>query len=87
MIPPESKPIQLGLAAFERALGVQPLLVRGGGTLPIFPALHDKGIPTVLTGFALPESNAHSPNERLLLEYLPRGVAAAQELYLSFASL
>jgi hypothetical protein len=41
----------------------------------------------VITGFALPESNVHSPNERLLLEYLPLGVAAARELFLGFAGL
>ena len=38
------------------------------------PALQDKGIPTILTGFALPESNVHSPNERMLVEFFPRGV-------------
>ena len=42
------------LDAFERALGVRPLLVRTGGTLPIMPALADKGIATILTGFGLP---------------------------------
>ena len=51
----------------------RPLLVRSGGTLPIVPALVDKGIPTIITGFALPESNIHSPNERLLAEYVPLG--------------
>jgi hypothetical protein len=56
--------LQLGLDAFEQAMGKRPLLVRSGGTLPIVPALVDKGIPTILSGFALPESNIHSPNER-----------------------
>ena len=51
------------------------------------PALADKGIPTILTGFALPESNIHSPNENLLAEYLPLGVRAAGELYRAFGSL
>ena len=57
--------MKLGLDAFERVLGVRPLLVRTGGTLPIVPALADKGIPAILTGFGLPERNIHSPNERL----------------------
>jgi hypothetical protein len=51
------------------------------------PALADKGIPTVITGFALTESNIHSPNERLLAEYIPLGIAAARELFDSFAAL
>ena len=62
-------------------MGRGPLLVRSGGTLPIVPALVDKGIPTIITGFALPESNIHSPNERLLAEYLPLGIETAKELY------
>ena len=62
-------------------------LVRGGGTLPIMPALVDKGIPTVLTGFGLPESNVHSPNERFLIRYFEQGVATAAELYTAFGEL
>jgi acetylornithine deacetylase/succinyl-diaminopimelate desuccinylase-like protein len=84
---PDAPAIQLGLEAFERALGVKPLLVRVGGTLPIFPALAEKGIPTIGTGFALRESNIHSPNERLRVEDVDRAVAAASELYRSLAAL
>jgi acetylornithine deacetylase/succinyl-diaminopimelate desuccinylase-like protein len=84
---PDAPAIQLGLEAFERALGVKPLLVRVGGTLPIFPALAEKGIPTIGTGFALRESNVHSPNERLRVEDIDRAVAAASELYRGLAAL
>ncbi len=87
LVRPDERAIQLGLDAFERVLGVRPLLVRSGGSLPIVPALAARGIPTVITGFDLPEGNIHSPNERLLLEYLPLGVAAARELFLSYAAL
>jgi hypothetical protein len=61
--------------------------VRSGGTLPIVPALSEKGIATVITGFGLPDANVHSPNERLLAEYLPLGISAARELFLAFARL
>ena len=44
---PTRKAIQLGLDAFERVLGRRPALIRTGGTLPIVPALSDKGIPAV----------------------------------------
>jgi acetylornithine deacetylase/succinyl-diaminopimelate desuccinylase-like protein len=87
LVDPGSPAVQLGLDAFERALGRRPLLVRSGGTLPIVPALAEKGIPTILTGFALPDSNIHSPNENLLAEYVPLGVEAASELYTAFAKL
>ncbi len=87
LIPPDSATIRLGQDAFERALGVRPLLLRSGGTLPIVPALAHKGVPTIVTGFDLPEGNLHSPNERLLVEHVPLGVAAAQELFRSLARL
>jgi len=79
--------VQLGLDAFERALGVRPLLIRSGGSIPIVPALAERGTPTILTGFSLPDSNIHSPNERLPVEHFPLGLAAARELFVGLAKL
>jgi acetylornithine deacetylase/succinyl-diaminopimelate desuccinylase-like protein len=87
LVDPESPAIKLGQEAFERALGARPLLVRSGGTLPIVPALGEREIPAIITGFGLPDANIHSPNERLLAEYLPLGISAARELFLAFARL
>ena len=87
LVPPDSRAVQLGLEAFERALGVRPALIRSGGTLPIVPALAEKGIPTIITGFGLPDSQIHSPNERLVAEYVPLGIAAAREVFTAFAAL
>ena len=87
VVDPDSPAIRLGMEAFERAFGRPPLLVRGGGTLPIMAAVTEKGIPTVLTGVGLPESNVHSPNEKLPVEYLDKAYEAARELYLAFADL
>ncbi len=87
LVDPASTAVQLGLDAFVRVLGTRPLLVRSGGTLPILPALVEKGIPTILTGFALAESNVHSPNERILVEYLELGLAAARELLVTLGRL
>jgi acetylornithine deacetylase/succinyl-diaminopimelate desuccinylase-like protein len=87
LVAPDARAITLGQDAFERVLGARPLLVRSGGTLPIVPALEQKGIPTIVTGFAIPGANAHAPNERLLLEYLPLGIDAAAELFRAWADL
>ncbi len=87
LVPPDSPAVQLALDVFERTWGRRPLLVRSGGTLPIVPALVAKGIPTIITGFALPESNIHSPNERLLAEYVPLGIETARELFRALAAL
>jgi acetylornithine deacetylase/succinyl-diaminopimelate desuccinylase-like protein len=87
LVPPEAQAVRLAQEAFERVLGRRPLLLRSGGTLPIVPALADKGIPTILSGFDVPGGNIHSPNERFLVRYLPLGVSAARETLLAFADL
>jgi acetylornithine deacetylase/succinyl-diaminopimelate desuccinylase-like protein len=87
LVPPDTPAIQLAQDAFEQTMGRRPLLVRSGGTLPIVPALVDKGIPTIVTGFATPESSIHSPNERLLAEYMPLGIETAKELFRRLAAL
>jgi acetylornithine deacetylase/succinyl-diaminopimelate desuccinylase-like protein len=87
LVSPDDPAVRLAQDAFEHTMGRRPLLVRSGGTLPIVPALADKGIPTIVTGFATPESNIHSPNERLLAEYLPLGIETAKELYRRLAAL
>jgi acetylornithine deacetylase/succinyl-diaminopimelate desuccinylase-like protein len=87
LIPPGAPAVKLAQDAFEKTMGRRPLLLRTGGTLPIVPALADKGIPTILTGFGLPGCNMHSPNERFLARYLPLGVETARETLRAFAEL
>ena len=87
LVRPDEPAIQLGLDAFERVVGRRPLLLRVGGSLPVMSALEEKGVPTILSGFDLPEGNIHSPNERFRVEHIPLGVEAAQELYKSLAAL
>ena len=87
LVAPDAPAVRIAQDAFERVLGRRPLLLRTGGTIPLVPALADKGIPTVLTGFALPGANVHSPNERLLARYIPLGVAAARETLLALGDL
>jgi acetylornithine deacetylase/succinyl-diaminopimelate desuccinylase-like protein len=84
---PDSPAVQLAQGAFEKVLGRRPLLLRSGGSIPLVPALVQRGIPTILTGFSLPNANMHSPNERLLARYVPQGVAAARETLLAFGEL
>jgi acetylornithine deacetylase/succinyl-diaminopimelate desuccinylase-like protein len=87
LVPPDSPAVQLGLAAFERVVGTRPALIRSGGTLPIVPALSGRGIPTIITGFSLPDANIHSPNERIPVDYIPLGIAAARALLQEFSAL
>ena len=85
--PAKTDAVRLARAAFARVFGVEPLIVRAGGTLPILAALAERRTPTVMTGLALPESHTHSPNERLLVETFHLGVDAAKETYRALAAL
>jgi acetylornithine deacetylase/succinyl-diaminopimelate desuccinylase-like protein len=87
LVAPDAKALQLALVAFERAVGRRPALIRTGGSIPLVPALGDKGIPAIVTGFGLPDSHIHSPNERLVAEYVPLGIATAREVYRELAAL
>jgi len=87
LIPADAPAVLLGLDAFEEVLGVRPLLVRSGGAIPLVSELAARGVATVLTGFALNESNIHSPNERIPAAYLPLGIEAAAALFRHLARL
>ena len=87
LVRPDEPAIRLGQDAFERVIGARPLLLRVGGSLPVMSALEQKGVPTILTGFDLPEGNIHSPNERFRVEHIALGVETAQELYKELANL
>jgi acetylornithine deacetylase/succinyl-diaminopimelate desuccinylase-like protein len=87
VLPRDTEVLEVARDAFESVFGRRPLIVRVGGTLPITAALAARGIPTVMAGLALPDSHTHSPNERMLLETFPLGVAAARETYRAIGSL
>ncbi|MGZ8695122.1 MAG: M20/M25/M40 family metallo-hydrolase [Gaiellaceae bacterium] len=87
LVPPDSPAVALAAAAFERALGRRPLMLRSGGSLPILPALTARSVPAIVTGFAEPQSNVHAPDERIRLRYLPLGVAAARETLIALGTL
>jgi acetylornithine deacetylase/succinyl-diaminopimelate desuccinylase-like protein len=79
--------VRLAVDAFEETLGVRPLLTRVGGSIPLMPALTEKGIDTILSGFALPESNIHSPNERFLVPYFAAGIDTVAALFTALGRL
>jgi acetylornithine deacetylase/succinyl-diaminopimelate desuccinylase-like protein len=88
LTPAESPTVQLAADAFERSLGVRPLLVRSGGTLPIYAGLVARGLPTVTTGFCVDsEANAHAPNENIPDDALDVGVRTIREVFTAFGQL
>jgi acetylornithine deacetylase/succinyl-diaminopimelate desuccinylase-like protein len=53
----------------------------------VIATLADRGIPTVLTGFGLPDDAIHAPDEHLRVEHLELGTAAAMEMLTAFGEL
>jgi acetylornithine deacetylase/succinyl-diaminopimelate desuccinylase-like protein len=87
LVSADAPAIQLAVEAFEQALGTRPLLTRVGGSIPLMPALTEKGIDTILSGFGLPESNIHSPNERFYVPYFAAGIDTVAALFTALGRL
>jgi acetylornithine deacetylase/succinyl-diaminopimelate desuccinylase-like protein len=83
----ESAPIKLAAEALGRACGVPAALIRSGGSIPAVAELVNHGIPTVVSGFGLPDDAFHAPNESYSLRSLELGERSAHELYSALAAL
>lgn len=84
---PETPALRLAAQALEDAGGVAPALIRVGGSLPVLSVFADKGIPAVVSGFALATDGIHGPNESFRLESLRLGLESARALYRRLAQL
>ena len=86
-VEPGSRAVVLAQDAFEQVLGVRPVLVRSGGSIPVVEVITARGIPTVVTGFARPTAQMHSPNEHIPSSALREGVATTVEVLRRFGQL
>jgi acetylornithine deacetylase/succinyl-diaminopimelate desuccinylase-like protein len=84
---PAEPALRLAVDAMAKACGKAPLLVRSGGSIGVLATLAAKGIPTILSGFGLPDDHLHAPDESFRLESLRLGEASARELYAALATL
>jgi acetylornithine deacetylase/succinyl-diaminopimelate desuccinylase-like protein len=63
--------------ALEETWGVRPAFIRIGGGIPVVAQLQEElGIPSILTGFGLPDDHIHGPNEKLHLPTWKKGIEA-----------
>jgi len=73
-----------GLAAqqaLENTFGGKPALIREGGSIPIVQAFKDVlGVDTLLLGLALPDCQAHAPNENFPVANFEAGIQLNQYL-------
>ncbi|MGH7980178.1 MAG: M20/M25/M40 family metallo-hydrolase, partial [Limisphaerales bacterium] len=81
-VSPESGKVQAALDALRSAFGSEPLLSREGGSIPIVDEFKQiLNADSLLLGLALPDDNAHSPNEKFNLEVFAKGMVMSAELW------
>lgn len=88
IVAPDSAIAKAGLRALEKAFDAKPLLLREGGSIPILNDIKKiVGVDTLLLGLALPDDNAHSPNEKFEIESYTRGMKMAAHLWPELAAI
>ncbi|MBI4658513.1 MAG: dipeptidase [Verrucomicrobia bacterium] len=86
VIAPQSRGAQAGLRALKKAFGREPVLMREGGSIPIVNAFKKiLNADSLMLGLALPDDNAHSPNEKFDLEVFAKGMAMSAHLWQELA--
>ena len=75
LTPIDHPAVQAAIRAYEANFPNPPLLVRGGGSIPVVPEIQRiLDLPVVLLGFGLPDSQAHGPNESFHLDQYENGI-------------
>lgn len=86
IFPPTSSLAQASLAALEAAFRKKPVLLREGGSIPIVTDFKRiLGADTIMLGLALPDDNAHSPNEKFDLDNFAAGMRLGVHLWPALA--
>ncbi len=86
-VDPAAPAVRIAQDAFEHVLGTRPVLTRSGGSIPVVAALGARGVPAIVTGFARPTAQIHSPNERIPVGALRDGLTTTVELLRRLAAL
>lgn len=74
IVSPVSPNAKAALRALRMAFGYEPVLMREGGSIPIVNDFKKHlNADTLLIGLALPDDNAHSPNEKFDLDCFAKG--------------
>ena len=83
---PDSPAHNAFAAALEAVWGRAPILARIGGSVPVASEVEKLlGMPSILTGFALPDDQVHSPNESQHIDNWYRGIEAVTRFLYGYA--
>lgn len=86
-VSPDGALAKAALRALRRAFGVEPVLHREGGSIPVVNEFKRiLGADTLLPGLALPDDNAHSPDEKFDLDCFEKGQLMAAHLWPELAA-
>jgi acetylornithine deacetylase/succinyl-diaminopimelate desuccinylase-like protein len=73
--------------ALKRGFGVEPVLTRMGGSVPVTVAFQEAlGVELVVTGFGLPDARLHSPNENFAVRQYEGGIKTTIAMLEEFAA-
>ncbi len=87
VVAPSGALAQASLRALRAAFGCEPILMREGGSIPIVTEFKKVlGADSLLMGLALPNANAHSPNESVHLDAFTRGLRLGAQLWPELAA-
>ncbi len=82
LVSPTSPQAQAALRALKTAFGCEPVLIREGGSIPIVNDFKKiLRADALLLGLALPDDNAHSPNEKFDLGCFAKGQVMSAYLW------
>ena len=88
LVSPTSPLAQAALRTLQEAFGHEPILIREGGSIPIVTQFKRVlGADSLLLGLALPDDNAHSPNEKFNLDCFEKGSRMGALLWPELAKL
>ncbi|MCS7001443.1 MAG: dipeptidase, partial [Dehalococcoidia bacterium] len=88
LTPTDSPVFAAAERALTRAFHKPVVRARSGGSIPFIPAVtRALGVPAILMGFTLPDSNLHAPNEQLFIPNFSHGIRAVTYFYEELANL
>jgi acetylornithine deacetylase/succinyl-diaminopimelate desuccinylase-like protein len=88
LVSPTSPLAQAALRTLREAFGREPIPIREGGSIPIVTQFKKVlRADSLLLGLALPDDNAHSPNEKFSLDCFEGGIRMGSLLWRELAAL
>ncbi|HZM05916.1 MAG TPA: dipeptidase [Candidatus Saccharimonadales bacterium] len=82
IVSPTSPLAQAAMRTLREAFGYEPIMMREGGSIPIVTQFKKiLRADSLLVGLALPDDNAHSPNEKFSLDCFAKGMRMSALLW------